>query len=349
MDNELQAFLHMLAGSHPDGRLLEVRYRNPHGPGMRQSFIEATRVDDATNLIQRFARESDTYTGVLLRNRHAGGKSAVPRSHLLFVEIDAADAYRRLRLAPALPSAVITSGSPGHLHAYWQLDTDVTADEVEVGNRKLAGLIGGDLVSVDAARILRPPNTWSYKHRPPVQTRLESFERDRRYSFNELTGHLLDPAPRRTMVVTRPRSAGHVRVTEPGTVDAQLRAIATEDYVLTLTGRQPNNERKIPCPFPHHENGQEWEASLQLRDHGEWNCFGCGTGGTIYDFAAHLYGMSTKGREFKNLRERLAATFGISEPSDSHRGTHASNERTAFTPEDPRSTVAAPATTSLER
>ena len=337
MVGELKAYLEMLAGSRPEERLLEVRYRNPRGAGMRQAFVPARRLDVALDRIVSLAAHSDTYTGVLLRDRRAGGKSAVSRSHLLFVEIDAADAYRRLLLAPAPPTAVITSGSEGHLHAYWQLDADVTPDQVELGNRKLAGLIGGDLVSVDAARILRPPWTWNFKYDPPVRTRLDVLESSRHYSFDELTGHLCDPAPRKPVPDSRPRSAATVTLTGPGTVDAHLRAIATEDYVTALTGQQPNDERKISCPFPEHGNGQEWIPSLQLRDGGEWNCFGCGTGGTIYDFAAHLWGISTKGREFKKLRERLAAELGISEPAGSTR----SPQRPALTPARADTTQAA--------
>jgi len=117
MAGELKAYLEMLAGSRPDERLLEVRYRNPRGAGMRHVFVPAERLDVALDRIVSLAAQSDTYTGVLLRDRHAGGKSAVSRSHLLFVEIDTADAYRRLLLAPAPPTAVITSGSKGHLHA----------------------------------------------------------------------------------------------------------------------------------------------------------------------------------------------------------------------------------------
>jgi len=125
-------------------------------------------------------------------------------------------------------------------------------------------------MSVDAARILRPPWTWNFKHDPPVRTRLEVLESSRHYSFDKLTAHLPDPAPRRPTPVPRPRSAATVTLTAPGTVDAHLRAIATEDYVTALTGQLPNDERKISCPFPEHGNGQEWIPSLQLRDRGEW-------------------------------------------------------------------------------
>ena len=45
---------------------------------------------------------------------------------------------------------------------------------------------------------------------------------------------------------------------------------------------------------------------LQTYADGSWCCFGCGRGGSIVDFAAALWGMSTKGRDFLALRDRLA-------------------------------------------
>jgi DNA primase len=45
--------------------------------------------------------------------------------------------------------------------------------------------------------------------------------------------------------------------------------------------------------------------SLQLYDH-DWHCFGCRIGGSVYDFGARLYGLDTRGREFLQLRQRLA-------------------------------------------
>jgi len=46
--------------------------------------------------------------------------------------------------------------------------------------------------------------------------------------------------------------------------------------------------------------------SLQLYEDGSWYCFACRIGGTIYDFAAHLWRQETKGRAFIDLRDRLA-------------------------------------------
>jgi len=51
---------------------------------------------------------------------------------------------------------VIASGTPGHVHAYWQLAAPIGVLELEQANRRLAHHLHGDLSSVDAARILRP-------------------------------------------------------------------------------------------------------------------------------------------------------------------------------------------------
>ena len=88
---------------------------------------------------------------------------------------------------------------------------------------------------------------------------------------------------------------------------AQLRQISTADYVLYLTGQEPNREGKVHCPF--HEGDRT--PSLQCYDDGTFCCFGCMKGGTIFDFAGALWGIETKGRDFIVLRQRLGTTFGL--------------------------------------
>ena len=315
MTGRLEIFLQLLAGSDPGERLLEVRHRPlDGGAGMRQRFIPARNLRAAAEFIEWQGARSDTYIGVLLRDRPSGGRDAVSRSHLLFVEIDREDGIQCLDRAPAPPTAVVCSGSRGHVHAYFQLAAAVTLDELEAGNRKLAGSIGGDLRSIDAARILRPPFTCSFKHTPPAPTTLEVADLSRVYSYDFLVGGLVDPLPKPPPVPSRreltPRAGGRFDA-----VDGQLRAIATADYIVRLTGRHPNREGKICCPF--HEDRT---PSLQAYPDGSWACFGCGKGGTIYDFAGHLFGRGTKGAAFLELRERLADTFGVQAPAH-HRGT----------------------------
>jgi hypothetical protein len=307
--DRLKIFLQLLAGSDPGERLLEVRHRPLNGEaGMRRRFIPARNVDAAAGFIAWHGARSDTYVGVLLRDRPRGGRDAVTGAHLLFVEIDREDGVQCLDRAPAPPTAVVTSGSRGHVHAYFQLSAAVTPAELEAGNRKLAASIGGDLRSVDAARILRPPSTHNFKRTPPAPTTLEVAELSRVYSYDFLVGGLTDPQPKPPPASPRREFAPRVAGGFDG-VDGRLRAIATADYIARLTGRHPNREGKVSCPFHADRN-----PSLHAYPDGSWACFGCGKGGTIYDFAAYLFGLQTKGRAFLELRDRLADTFGVEDP-----------------------------------
>lgn len=311
MADPLLSFLTLLAGPEPGERLLEVRHRTNGRPGMRQQFMPATAPVTASELIRPLAARGDTYIGVLLRDRREGGRNAVSSSHLLWVEIDAADAYRRLLNGPVAPTAVVSSGTPGHLHAYWLLITAVASTEVAGLNRKLAGAVGGDLASVDGARILRPPATLNHKHSPAVATQLEVLDLNRVYDATELTAGLIDPRPKAVYtppVTQRPlRRSGTVPWWQR--VDDELRQIPTVEYVPRLSGEDFNAEGKVRCPF--HGNGNERTPSLQVYPPFQWACFGCERSGSIYDFASHLWGMPTKGPAFRELRNQLADVFGI--------------------------------------
>ena len=298
-DGELEAYLDLLAGEEPAGRLIEIRYTT--GPGeMAHRFIDAADRARARQLIGALARRTDVYTGVLLRNRPSGGRHAVSRSHLVFIETDDAEASERLARFAHQPTMLVASGSPGHLHAYWQLHQPIGVPELEHGNRWLAHHLGGDLASVDAARILRPPSSWNHKHNPPTPVRLLRLDRARCYALAELVGDLAEP----------PAGTAHgktVRLRElRHPLDRMLLAIPAERYVRRLTGREPNRAGKVSCPF--HDDST---PSLQLYPDGSWYCFGgCRTGGTVYDFAARLWGCETKDRAFLALRDRLARELG---------------------------------------
>jgi hypothetical protein len=292
--DDLASYLQILVGADPAGRLIEIRSAIPGGD-MRQTFIPATRAAIAAKTITRLAASTDVYVGVLLRLRRDGGRDACERSHLAFIELDQPDGAERVARYRCQPTMIISSGgSPGHAHAYWQLHEPVGLDDLETANRRLAIRLGGDLASVDAARILRPPTSWNWKHRPPTRVELLELQPDRRYTLDELTAGLADPSP-------KPRPAPAAARTATSDLDRRLLAIPAVAYVPELTGLEPNRAGKIRCPF--HD---DHTPSLQLYEN-DWYCYGaCRTGGSIYDFGALLYGLGTRGRDFVRLRQRLA-------------------------------------------
>lgn len=292
---ELAAYLHMLAGARRPGRLIEIRYLTGRSQ-MSRLFVPAQRIDLAARTIASLAPRTDVYCGVLLRSRHACGRDAVADPQLAWVEIDRPDALDRLARFPYAPSMIVTSGTPGHAHAYWQLDRPVDVAALEEANRRLAYRLGGDLASVDAARILRPSGTLSHKHYPPTPVSLAAHHPAQRYPLEGLVTGLQDPPTSRSGPGA---GAGRDRVTS---LDERLLAIPASTYVRQLTGLEPRRDGKVNCPF--HDDA---DPSLQLYDDGTFYCFGCGAGGSVYDFAARLWRVGTKGREFLALRRRLLA------------------------------------------
>jgi RepB DNA-primase from phage plasmid/CHC2 zinc finger len=297
----LDRYLRILAGPTPGARLLEIRFALRYRD-MGRLFIAAHSAPGASRLIRRLAARTDVYIGVCLRTRRAGGRNAIDRSHLAFVEIDTADALDRLRAFRHPPSAIVLSGSAGHAHAYFTLSAPVTVPELERANCRLAHALGGDLASVDAARILRPPSSWNHKHTPPTPVELIELDQARRYELNQLIHGLDDPPGRLRVSVPVPRRTGRTDL------DMLLLAIPAAEYVHALTGMSPDRAGKIHCPFH-----QDRTPSLQLYEDGTWYCYGaCRAGGSIFDFASRLWRVQTKNRAFLKLRARLADELGIS-------------------------------------
>jgi hypothetical protein len=292
----LDSYLRMLAGPAPGARLLEIRFALRYRD-MGRLFIAAHSAPGASRLIRRLAARTDVYVGVCLRTRRAGGRDAIDRSHLAFVEIDTQDALDRLRAFSHPPSAIVLSGSTGHAHAYFTLSAPVAVPELERANRRLAHALGADLASVDAARILRPPSSWNHKHSPPAPVELIELDPPRRYDLDRLVDGLDDPPGRPAVTVTAPRRTSRTEI------DRLLLAIPAAEYVHALTGNSPDRAGKIHCPF--HDDRT---ASLQLYDDGTWYCYGaCKTGGSIFDFAGRLWQLETKNSAFLKLRARLAS------------------------------------------
>ena len=308
---ELLAYLRMLAGAAASGEFFDVRWGRAAGP-MRQRFVSALRVEDAARLIARVSHRADVYVGVALREGSThGGKRAIRGSHLLYIECDDLQAADRLATFAHPPSMEVASGTPGHLQLYWCLHQHAASAQVESANRRLALALGGDPAAVDIARVLRPPETFNHKRHPPRDVVLLAHSDNARYTLSQITKGLPeDPDPR------DPERAGIVpRRAARTALDRELLAIPAVEYVRALTNRSPNRAGKVLCPF-HAESA----PSLQLYPDGTFYCFGsgCGRGGTIIDFAAHLWlsGQSSdtplRGRQFIELRRRLVERLGLS-------------------------------------
>jgi RepB DNA-primase from phage plasmid/CHC2 zinc finger len=287
------------AASIRSAGLIDIRYAIDREGAMAMRFVSARHLDTAADLIASLSKRTDTYTGVLLRARRSGSRHAVSSSRLVFIEIDSPDAHQRLERFTHQPTLTVASGTPGHLHAYWRLRNLVSIDELEAANRRLAHHLGGDLACVDAGRILRPAGTMNYKHTPPAAVELLSLHPKPRYDLSELVAGLPTP-PCKPPAPTMPRRL------DRASLDGQLLAIPAEDYVHQLSGLRPTQAGKVRCPF--HD---DHTPSLHLYGDGTWACFGCRRGGTVYDFAAHLWDMPTKGRAFIELRKRVAHALGI--------------------------------------
>ena len=147
---------------------------------MGQLFDRPTRLRGLATRALALGRRTDVYVGCAPRTRRHGGRDAVQRAFVLWVDCDGDDAVDALEHFDPQPSIVIASGTGSNCHAYWPLTEPLAADEIERANRRLAHALGADPASADAARILRVPATFSHKHQPPVPVDALRLDVDRR-------------------------------------------------------------------------------------------------------------------------------------------------------------------------
>jgi hypothetical protein len=292
---ELARYLAMLAAREPAGGLLEIRFRNPRTPArMRQHFHHIANTGRIARNILALAEHSDVYIGVAPRRIPNGGRQAIHRGWVLWADVDRADTQPPGTVLPVAPGVVINSGTPGHHHLYWPLTEPLAPAELERANRTLAAALGADSGAVlGAATILRPPHTRNHKHAPASPVTLERFDL-RAHTAREILAGL--PA------VERPVAAQPAR--QRDSASDPLMSISPADYVQALTGQTVPRDRKISCPL--HEDRT---PSLHVYPDPKrgWQCYGCNQGGTIYDLAAKLWGLDTRGSDFIELRARLSA------------------------------------------
>ena len=291
----------MIAGTCGESRFFDVRWRRPAGP-MRRRFFPLAALSDAQHTIEHLATRNDVYVGVAPRDTATrGGRAAISAAEVLWVESDDPQTALRLLAFAHPPSIAVASGSPGHLQLYWRLAAPCGVAALESANRRLALALGGDPASTDAARILRPPGTLNHKHDPPRRVEILACRPGLTVTLDALLKEL---APDQGPSVPAARASDRRPPRSP--VDRALLAIPSAEYARVLAGRIPNREGKVRCPF--HPDAH---PSLQLYPDGGFYCFGsgCRRGGTIFDFAAHLWGIPPRGAGFRELRRRLAECF----------------------------------------
>ena len=292
-------FLTALAGSAGSGELLELRYRLQDGQRMGQLFEPPHRLRGLATRAIALGRRTDVYVGCAPRTRRHGGRAAIQRAFVLWVDCDGNDAVNALRAFKPEPPIVIASGTGGNCHAYWPLSEPLASDEVERANRRLAYALGADPASADAARILRVPATRSHKHQPPTAVDAIRLDTERCLDAMAIVGSLPDPPVARSSPIT----PWEDRAGDP------LLAIAPDAYVRRLLGVDVPRHRKVRCPF--HEDRHPSLHVYETAQRG-WYCFGrCRRGGTIYDLAAPLYGYTSRGEDFLRLRAELRRLFGL--------------------------------------
>lgn len=295
MTPELGTYLNALFGAEAPGGLIEIRYKRESG-GMGQAWFGIREIDQAARAIRRLGAATDCYVGVLPRVERRGGADAIRHGHVLFVDCDAPGSIEALaKFAPA-PSIIVSSGHGRH--AYWALSDPIGRDWIVRANRRLAHALDADMCSTDAARILRPPETFNFKgdERRPVTVESLNCEV---YAAADVVGELSDPPESRTEPC-KPR-----RPTPSAPSADALLDIAPAEYVEALTGEQVGRSGLIRCPLPDHEDRT---PSCQIYDDAErgWFCFGCERGGTIYDLASAMWSLDTRGEDFKILRRRIS-------------------------------------------
>jgi hypothetical protein len=289
-------FHNALFGAEPAGAFVELRIARPQG-GMGQRFFDVRDVASVEQVTAEAGPKTDVYVSVNPRSRREGKRSAIERCHVLHVDVDGD--RERLRAFRPLPSIVVSSGAG--LHTYWSLLDPIGPDEAEVANRQLALAVDGDLHCVDAARILRLPGTLNHKTQPPRPVEILRLEAEV-FRLEEVVGHLPPPASSRPPRGDRSTSTTR-REFDAGDV---LAKIAPPMYVRLLANVDvPDRGGMVRCPLPGHEDRTPSCYVYPEPEQGFY-CFGCGRGGSLIDFAAELWNVSPRGRDFHDLRRRLA-------------------------------------------
>ena len=306
-DRGLRSYLEALAGDRSLNEFMELRHRVSEQT-LVSTFFATDELDELAREIRARGRRTDVYVGCAPRARRAGTKDAVARVWVLWAECDGAQAARAAHAWRPRPAIVVGSGSGPNLHAYWPLTAPLPAKDAEIANLRLAAALDADAQCFDASRILRPPGTWNHKRQPPRPVALVRLDAIR-FDPDEVVAHAPEVATTAIERRWRPQL-------QRDTGSDPLLRIPPATYVRHLLGSTPGRDHKVHCPF--HEDQRPSLHVYPTPERG-WCCYSCGRGGSIYDLAAPLWGLATRGREFLQLRELLAERFDLARTIDGSR------------------------------
>jgi CHC2 zinc finger/RepB DNA-primase from phage plasmid len=292
-------FLAALYRLAPAGALVEVRFSV--ASGMARRFLCVAEIDGVVDAVAGLARWTDVFVGVVPRRRRGGRREdLVERASVVWVDCDSDESVAALAAFRPRPAIQVASGSGRNRHAYWVSRDAVGLDMVEQINRRLALELGAYARCSDAARILRPAGSTNWKSGRPAAVRLIALDEQHSLDVAELDRRL--PA-----LPAAPEAADRRRWSPRAAGEDRLLAVSPRVYVERLMGAPVGRSGKVRCPF--HE---DHTPSLHVYEDPQrgWYCFGCGRGGSIYDFAALLLGRGTRGEAFIELRRELAAIIG---------------------------------------
>jgi len=260
-----ELYLRVLIERAPPDTLLEVRYRlletsstvSPRGDFGR-FFIDIQtlkrQMSAKASSLALIGARTDVYVGCAPRLRRGGRREDIAPTAMLWADCDTPSAIRAIALFDPPPTMTVQSGSATyeqglrheHVHAYWALTHPLLPTALEAANRRLAAALGADPSCVDAARILRVPNTLNFKHSPPSPTKLAAFTHVRHRPQD-----LIAALPKLPSTPTPPPVPARAtrRDADPARGEDPLQRIDPRHYVHVLTGREPNRAGKIRCPF----------------------------------------------------------------------------------------------------
>jgi hypothetical protein len=183
-----RAMLTLLAdGEHP----LELRCRTPEARWFKVFCDTPQEADDQAH---RLTAGNDVFVGLLPRLGSGGDdQRRYAPGRMLWADCDSDRAVRKLDMFEPAPTLRVRSGgmdgATAKRHAYWVVETPVSAEDVRRHELRLAHHLESDPATCDPGRVMRIPGSRSYKT-GRVAT-VESFTGEL-HTLDTVTGELED-------------------------------------------------------------------------------------------------------------------------------------------------------------